>query len=351
MTAIEVFDDAQRTVVATLLNEEQADDPNARDQASRRDAWQRAVATKLLDVAPSTRRAYRYELDRWARFLALVDVEPFDAEIVHGRAYARFLDEQICLAPSSIARALAALSGIYRDVDAQQPGLTRSNPFANTRRPKVSTVSSTASLTVDEARAFIDAAKTVSPRAYALALLLLTTGLRISEVLAANTRDLATKGGAQAVLKVTRKGNQTAHVGIAEPVVAAIAAYTRTRPRSTRRTVVRRVASHRVHSGPLFTGHRGGPLTASESRREIQRICRAAGWDPGAVTAHGLRHTFATTAVEAADIPLRKVQHALGHRSHLTTERYVHDDRYAATVNEAVADQLLSDAPEGDEAA
>lgn len=341
VTAIEVFDDTQRRLIATLIDEEQASQPDA-DEAARNEAWQHAVTTKLLDLSPASRRAYRHEVDRWTSFLALADLHPVDAQVIHARAYARYLDESLGLAPSSTARALAALSGIYRDVDANHPGLTAGNPFANVRRPTVSAVSSTASLTVEEARTFVAAAKTVSPRAYALALLLLTTGSRISEVLTANTRDLVTKGG-QTALKVTRKGNRTAHIGVPDPVVTAIAAYTRTRPRSSRRSVVRRLGSHRIHAGPLFTGHRGGPLTASEARREIQRICRAAGWDPSAVTAHGLRHSFATTAVEAAGVPVRKVQHALGHASPLTTERYLHDDRYAATVNTAVAEQLLID--------
>ena len=351
MTTLEVFGEAQRARIVALLDHEQDAHDQAGDQATRRLAWQRAVAAKLVDLAPSTRRAYRFELDRWEAFLAQLDVEPYDAEVVHGRVYARVLDEQLGLAPASTARALAALSGVYRDVDLQQPGLTRGNPFVQVRRPKVSAVSSTASLTVDEARTFLAAAKEVSPRAYALAALLLTTGLRISEVLAASARDLTVKGGSQATLKVTRKGNVTANVAVPDPVVEAIAAATRSRPRSSRRAVVRKVGRHRVYAGPLFTGRRGGPLTASEARREIQRICRAAGWDPAAVTAHGLRHSFATTAVQACDVPLRQVQHALGHASPVTTERYLHDDRYAATVNSLVADQLLSEVGDGDEAA
>ena len=35
----------------------------------------------------------------------------------------------------------------------------------------------------------------------------------------------------------------------------------------------------------------------------------------------------------------------------VTTERHLHDDRYAATVNSLVADQLLSEINHGDEAA
>ena len=46
--------------------------------------------------------------------------------------------------------------------------------------------------------------------------------------------------------------------------------------------------------------------------------------DPAAVTAHGLRHSFATTAVETCEIPLRRAKHALWHAS-------PGDHRHAAT--------------------
>jgi integrase len=125
-------------------------------------------------------------------------------------------------------------------------------------------------------------------------------------------------------------------------VVQALETYGRSRAGKGRQ-LIRRVGGSRIASGPLFTG-RGGRMTASESRRELERICRAAGWVADRVTAHGLRHSFATTAVEACDATVRQVQHALGHASVDTTETYLHDDRFAASVNQAVLDQLLAPA-------
>ena len=67
--------------------------------------------------------------------------------------------------------------------------------------------------------------------------------------------------------------------------------------------------------------------------------------------AHQSPASFATIALETVKIRPRKVQHALGHASPVATERYLHDDRYAATVNPAVTDQLLSGAAEDGETA
>jgi integrase len=71
-------------------------------------------------------------------------------------------------------------------------------------------------------------------------------------------------------------------------------------------------------------------------------ICRQCGWSPARVTAHGHRHTFATTALETCLLPVRHVQQALGHSSVATTETYLHDDRFAATINDSVITELLS---------
>lgn len=311
----------------------------ATGRADRVERWEQAVATKLLDVAPNTRRAYRHELTRWSRFLDLAGVHPVDASVAHARAYRRWLSEAAGLATSSVARAISALSGICQDVLDLDPSLLTANPFDNVRRPKVERTAATPSLDVDEARTFLAASKIVSPRAQALALLLLGTGLRISEALGATFGDLHPHNGSGLVLTVQRKGGRTARVAIPEEIADALHAYLKNRgSRST--SLVTAARAPRTRGLPLFAG-RDGPLSASEARRDIERICRACNWPAGRVTAHGLRHTYATTAVEACDLPVRHVQHALGHASVGTTETYLHDDRFAATVSSAVVAELL----------
>jgi integrase/recombinase XerD len=340
MTALVPLEDPSSQLL-TALFEKAESEPEFGDGQARRERWDQAVDGKLADLSANSRRAYRRELNRWTSFLAAGGREPFEAEVGHARLYARLLAEVEGLAPSSVGRALAALSGVYRDVVEQEPSLVMSNPFASVRRPKITKRAATASLTLEEAREFVASSETVSPRAYALALLLLSTGLRISEVLAADSRDLRAHAGGQVVLRVERKGGVRAQVALPPPVMQALEDYGRSRAARGRQLVRRRVGGHRITSGPLFTG-RSGRMTASESRRELERICRAAGWAAERVTAHGLRHTFATTAVEACDATVRQVQHALGHATVDTTETYLHDDRFAATVSSAVVESLLA---------
>jgi site-specific recombinase XerD len=322
-------------VIAALIAEEQRQHDQRGDDHARRLRWDRAVATKLADLARNSRRAYRSDLVRWEAFLDDAGTHPVDATVAHARVFARWQREAEALAPSTVARSLASLSGIYRDALATDPGLLVTNPFAAMRRPKISREAVTPSLTLDEARTFITSAGQVSTRAHALALLLLTTGLRISEALGANYADLGRHTGGTTTLTVTRKGDVRARIALPQATVAALEADLT--ERGSRTTSLERARKNpRTVGLPLFAG-RSGRLSASEARREIQRICRAAGWPQDRVTAHGLRHSFATAAVEEAGVSVRQTQQALGHANVATTEGYLHDGQLQTDVVDRVA--------------
>jgi site-specific recombinase XerD len=64
------------------------------------------------------------------------------------------------------------------------------------------------------------------------------------------------------------------------------------------------------------------PITTGSIKKVCQRARQAAGLDK-CITAHTLRHSFATHLLEAGT-DLRTIQVLLGHRSFNTTARYVH---------------------------
>ena len=129
---------------------------------------------------------------------------------------------------------------------------------------------------------------------------LLATGLRLSSLLALDLADLDVEQGR---FHVQLKGGRRGVVALQPGLGRERQAWARGRP------------------GPLFRSAQGQRLSA----RQVQ--LRRAGWVQtaglgGTVTPHGLRHTFGTRRYRQT-LALRRVQVALGHRSVLTTERYV----------------------------
>jgi integrase len=159
-----------------------------------------------------------------------------------------------------------------------------------------------------EMKSFLTASALHGKRAHALAALMLTTGARVSEVLAADVDDLGHTGGHR-VLTVTRKGGRKQNLPIA-PWVGR---------------VVDEWLDGRIE-GPLFAtsaragGH--GRLDQPAAFRLIRKLAAAAGL-PNAeqLHPHSLRHSAITGALEEG-ASLRDVQAMAGHADPRTTERY-----------------------------
>ncbi len=83
-------------------------------------------------------------------------------------------------------------------------------------------------------------------------------------------------------------------------------------------------------TGPLFATGSGKALDRTAAWRLLRRLAAKAGI-PGAhrISPHSMRHTFATTALDAG-VPLRDVQDSLGHADPRTTRLY---DRTRATLD------------------
>ena len=129
---------------------------------------------------------------------------------------------------------------------------------------------------------------------------LLATGGRLSSLVGIDTEHIDLEHGR---LSVRVKGGRVQDVALSVELGQALLDHARSKP------------------GPVFRSVRGGRLGA----RQVQ--LRFAGWKAEAgvgrnVTVHGLRHTFGTRLYRRTR-DLRRVQVALGHRSVVTTERYV----------------------------
>ncbi len=75
----------------------------------------------------------------------------------------------------------------------------------------------------------------------------------------------------------------------------------------------------------VFLTASGKPLDRTNAWRRVKALALRAGLDPGRISPHTLRHSFATHLLEGG-ADLRAVQEMLGHASIRTTEIYTHVD-------------------------
>ena len=157
-------------------------------------------------------------------------------------------------------------------------------------------------------------AKATALRDCAILELFYAGGLRVSEVTALSTGDLALDAGR---VHVRGKGDKERIVPLGRSAVEALETYLREgRPHLARIGSARRTTAARQDATRLFLSLRGMPL----SRQWLWHLVKMSN---GAASPHRLRHSCATHMVEhGAD--LRSVQILLGHADISTTQVYTH---------------------------
>ena len=155
-------------------------------------------------------------------------------------------------------------------------------------------------------------------RLHAIYLLAVTAGLRTIEISRANVRNLITIRG-QHWLYVQGKGHAEpdAKKAISPEVADIITDYLRSR-------------SDKISgNAPLFvaTGNRskGKRLASTTISTMLKRSMQEAGYNSDRLTAHSLRHTAGTAAMDLTG-DLYQVQRYMRHSNPATTEIYLHND-------------------------
>ena len=202
-------------------------------------------------------------------------------------------------APATIARRLVAVRGLY-DLAVCDYGLSRSPADRlRYRRPRVA--SRIGALNWHQLRAFLTAADRASRRTAALAWLLATSGLRVSEACRASRDQITASADHERWLEVVCKNNLTRSIVLHPQTWARIAALPAT-------------------SGPIFATATGRPIDRQAAARALAAVAADAGID-SPFSPHVLRHTFITLARQAG-CPLEDVQEAAGHADPATTRAY-----------------------------
>ena len=211
------------------------------------------------------------------------------------------------LAASSISRVLSCLRSFFRY--AVREGVRTNNPATIVRNPRGKSYLPK-TLDVDQLNHLLDIeAKTpIEKRDRAMYELLYSAGIRLSELVGIDIKDIDLEEGS---VHVVGKGNKARLLPVGKAAIAAIYAW----------LACRGVFEVR---DPLFTTAQGRRLSA----RSVQSRLKAFGiaqLGSSGLHPHMLRHSFATHVLESSG-DLRAVQELLGHANISTTQVYTHLD-------------------------
>lgn len=287
-----------------------------------------------LDLKPRSRETYRKAVNYFFTWAAEVGLQrtPIRADLL---TYKEYLVKtySTCTAASYLTAIRSFFN--YLHAETGYPLITE-----GIKNPKSREGHRKDALSVDQAKAVLATMprRTLGDkRDYAIATLLMHTGLRTIEVERANIEDLRNIAGAT-VLYVWGKGRDAKdeYVKITASVQAAISDYLKAREEADGRL---------QQSAPLFASVSRRDYGQRITARSVSRICkealRSAGLDSVRLTAHSFRHTAVTCALQAG-VPIRDVQQMARHASPITTERYAHDLRRLEDAAEDKLEELIA---------
>lgn len=262
-------------------------------------------------VADKTRRAYAIDGGQFAAWASERELPPAAIDLRALRRYAAGLSERGA-APSTVARKLAALRGLFRvqmelGRRSENPADLLSSPKRAQRLPRV--------LRSAEIAALLDRIPATTPlelRDRAMFELAYASGLRAEELV---TLDVESIDFDSETTRVEGKGGKTRLVPVGEHALSALERYlVKGRP----------ALEGGARDGALFLSKSGRRLSTSDVRRRLRTWARqATGQAPALVGAHphALRHSFATHLLEGG-ADLRAIQELLGHAAISTTQVY-----------------------------
>jgi integrase/recombinase XerD len=258
-------------------------------------------------LSERTTASYGSDLGQYAEFLAARGTNLQAASSDDVRAFLAGGEWR----PSTRARKTAALRSFYREAMQDQaisvdPTRALAGPRLESRLPRI--------LSVQEVERMLLLPK-ADPRGLrdrALLETLYGAGLRASEALALRLQDIDLDVG---FVRALGKGDKERVVPLGRLAVQALRAYNeRGRPLLG--------GAGRLKAPELFLNGRGRRLSRQGLHLIVKRYVRQAGL-PDDVSAHTLRHSFATHLLEGG-ADLRAVQEMLGHADLSTTQIYTH---------------------------
>lgn len=286
----------------------------------------------IKNRSQSTIREYHYDLRDTFRFLKLYKLEKIKTNSINNELieqtnildldlkfvkkieltdlyeYLNYLSNVRLDKPTTRARKIAAIKSFFNFMTFKQKALEK-NPAVELETPKLGK-RLPKYLSLDESVALLHSIEGKNEkRDTCIITLFLNCGLRLSELVAINFKDIKDN-----TLKVIGKGDKERSVYLNDACQKALKEYIAVRPKD--------VKDHDA----LFISERGTRIGKRTVEMMVKKYITLAGLDPNKYSPHKLRHTAATLMHKYGGVDIRSLQQILGHESVSTTEIYTHVD-------------------------
>lgn len=293
----------------------------------------------IKGTSSNTVKEYFFDLRTFLRFLKLryklvpkniifdeIEIDDIKIDLIKNvtiqdlHAYISYIDRSRGNSNTTRSRKVASVRSFFKYLHSKV-NLIDNNPALNLEFPKQD-ARHPIYLTLEQAERFLNTVLTnpndiFRSRDYAIIMLFLNCGLRLSELSSINIDKINGDDN----LTVIGKGNKERTIFLNEACVQAIQEYLKFRPI---------VPGEKA----LFLSKRRQRMSNRAIQHMIDRYLEKTGLDPLAYSVHKLRHTAATLMYKYGNVDIRALQEILGHESVSTTQIYTHldDDRLRKAV-------------------
>ncbi len=291
----------------------------------------------ILNKSPNSIKEYNYDLMMFLRFIKIhfhltkeVDFSKIQIKDISIDTIKKItLDDihsflsymAIELRSKSATRARKASTiRVFFNYLSQKANLIEINPAQNLETPK-SDKRLPKYLNLEQSKKLLEITSNEDnrnyQRDYAIITLFLNCGLRLSELVGINIKDI---DFSEAKLNVIGKGNKERTIYLNKACLKAVSEYLEVRPKEG--VKVDKLNSQKA----LFLSERRERISRRTVQYIVDKELKAAGFDTAKYSVHKLRHTAATLMYQYGNVDIRALQELLGHESISTTEIYTHVD-------------------------
>ena len=286
----------------------------------------------ILNKSPNSIKEYNYDLTMFLRYMMIhfkltdetefsnIDISTFDIstlkkiklEDIH--AFVSYLAVNNKSKSATRARKISTIRIFFKYLSTKA-NILDSNPAQNLETPKLDK-RMPKYLSLDDSRKLLDIASHEdnrnAQRDFAITTLFLNCGMRLSELVGINLKDI---DFSECKLNVIGKGNKERTIYLNKACMRALSNYISSRPKE----------GIKVDSkDALFLSERKERISRRTVQHIINKELQAAGLDTNKYSVHKLRHTAATLMYQYGNVDIRALQELLGHESISTTEIYTH---------------------------